>query len=110
MPTDSTVQPINLDRLVASAREWGRALAIVQIRNGETSPREGILSGEWAGDLMPADIYRGLMLPDWDGGRPRWVDADTGWPFDVDAILTELLDEFEDAYVTAPWPDNEEES
>lgn len=108
--TESTTRAVNPDAVLETARTWGASLAIVQMRSGLTAPQDGILSGEWSGDLTPADIYRGVLGPDWDGGRPRWVDADTGLPFDTDIFLTEICDAFEASYYGANWPEQETES
>ena len=102
--SDTVTRSMDADAVVESARHWGNSLATVQIRHGVTSPQENILSGEWAGDLTPRDLYAALLGDDWDGGRPRWVDANTGLPFDTDFLLTEICDAFESAYTGADWP------
>jgi hypothetical protein len=106
MRTDSTTRAVNPDAVLKTAATWGQAQAVLDIRAGHRSPRSP-LSGEWAGDLTPADIYHALIGPDWDGGRPRWVDADTGLPFDTEFFLTEICDAFENAYDQAEWPEQE---
>lgn len=102
------VTPIKLPDVLRSAWDWGAALAAQHIAAGETSPRDGILSGEWAGDLTPADVYRRLLAG--DGFAYDFVDADTREKFDADIVLTEILDDFEAGYLSADWPDHPKET
>lgn len=89
---------ITPEALEQQARQWGRDVAAADRSAGFDGPRESPLSGEWADDLTPADVYRRLLGG--DGFAYDFVDADTRLPLDTEAILDSLLTAWEDGYHT----------
>lgn len=77
----------DLDRIKAA----GRAYADAGLAAGDTTPQESPLSGEWADGLLPQDVL------DAAGISARFDDLD-------DFEQTDVLDAWEDGYLSAPWP------
>lgn len=55
-----------IDTVTARAAAIGSSQAENEFHGGATAPVDSPLSGEWAGDLTPADLHEKVGIKSWD--------------------------------------------